>query len=172
MASSLQFYSAAHQPCQLKYNEVMWQKRCITGFGPSYVFSVDHVIRKPCNIGLWRPPYFSTSFSCEIWNSVSHPGFAICLVCWLDNPASLLPHLPSSGIVMLGVFRPLPEHHYRRSCLPGLRDSFIFSPNPEERRWKKCFNWKLLVLCMIKHACEPLSMAKDNAWFLRYSLFL
>ena len=81
------------------------------------------------------------------------------LLTW--QPVSLLPDLPSAGIdcCLLPLTRAslslvLPPRP------PGLRYFFIFSPNPEERRWKECFNWKLLDVCMIKNACKPLSMAK------------
>ena len=59
----------------------------------------------------------SSIAACLLWTlvlpSAWSAGLTTLLLCWLLN-------LPSAGILMLGVFRPFPEHHYRWSCLPSL----------------------------------------------------
>lgn len=97
-------------------------------------------------------PPKSPALSCllSVATSCCEPWFCF----WSWPPCLLLlPALPSVGIMM--ALPPSPESITMPSPAPRppcVSYSIFFSPNLEEGRWKKFFNWKLQDLCTIKQA--------------------
>lgn len=94
----------------------------------------------------WLCPQLGSSAS---WSALSGDPFALHQSITICRPVPPPP-------------RPATRLHY----------PIVFSPKLVERRRKRCFNWKLPALCMIKPAHKPLSTAEDDTKSFKGGLFL